>query len=444
MPPDPPPAPTDADVLHWCAAGVWFPADQPDAPRPLLDQVVWRLRQTGRIEVADWVQGRGQGFRLTPAGRLVFDPTVATGAVDLFDAPPPPADRGDLTREAFLAPGPAFVTPAVLVVCCVWFLVGIAGVWWYGEPVGRAVAEMPADGLLKLGAVYGPRLFAGEWWRLVTAGFVHTSGLHLLGNLFALALLGPVAEWLWGRWRFVALFVLCGAAAAAATVGLNPAVVVCGASGAAWGVLCAVIAWLLRYRHHLPPSVLAEWGRRLTWVAAANALVSLLPGSAWEGHLAGGVCGVIAGGLLDRTRMGGRRRVLLAGLGLGVLVLAVGGLLAGMARYSPDWQPVRDAADPAKQDAELRAVVTALDPAAVGAAVAALPDRDPAKRLKAIAASALDKVPDAPGPAGRFRSYAAAVGRLADEMLDPHADPADLRERHRQIAKRWRTLADGR
>ena len=444
--PDPQPAatPTEADVLGWCAAGVWFPTDQPGAVRPALDALVWRLRQTGRIEVADWVRGRGQGFRLAPAD----DPPPAPApdpaeAVDLV-GPPPPADRGELTREAFLAPGPAIVTPAVLLAAAVWFAVGIAAVWRHGEPVGHALREMPTDGLLKLGAAYGPKVYAGDWWRLGTAGFVHTSGLHLIGNLFALALLGPVAEWLWGRGRFAVLFLVSGFAAACAAVALNPLAVACGASGAAWGVLMAVVAWLVRYRDHLPPPVLAEWGRRLTWVVGVNALVSLLPGAAWEGHVAGGVFGVLAGGLLDRTRMGGRRRFAFGLLGLLTLPVVAGGLLAGMAAFSPDWRPVRDAADPVKQEAELRAVVAALDPVRVAAAVQALPDRGPATALKQSAAAALDRVPDTGGPATRFRGYAAAVGRFADELLDPAAEPAGFADRQRQLDKRWKTLADGR
>ena len=443
MPADPLPPPTDADVMRWCADAVWFPADQPGTLRPALDAVVWRLRQTGRIEVADWVRGRGQGFRLTPAGRHALDPTHAAGEIELFTTPPPADDRGDLTREAFLAPGPAVVTPALLLVCVVWFVVGIVGVWRHGEPVGGALREMPTDGLIKVGAVYGPRVFAGDWWRLVTAGFAHASGLHLIGNLFALALLGPVAEWLWGRWRFGVLLLVSGFAAACTTVGLHPEAVACGASGAAWGVLFAVVAWLLRYRDHLPPAVLAEWGRRLMWVVGANALVSLMPGSAWEGHLTGGVFGILAGGLLDRTRMGGRWRVAFGGLGLLTLPLVAGGLLVGMARYSPDWQPLRDAADPVKQEADLRAMVAALDPAAVRGAVDALPDRGPAEKLKAAAAAARVKVPDAPGPAGQFRGYAASVGRFAEELLDPATDPEELRRGQRQLAKRWRALADG-
>lgn len=444
MPADPPPPPTEVDVLRWCADGVWFPADHsPGDTRPAVDKLVRRLWQGGLIEVADWVKGRGQGFRLTAAGRQVLDPSYATAAIDLTSTPPP-ADRGELTREAFLAPGPAIVTPALLLACTVWFAVGIAAVWRHGEPVGRAVAEMPSDGLIKLGAVYGPRLFAGDWWRLVTSSFVHTSGLHLMGNLFALALLGPVAEWLWGRWRFGVLFGVSGFASAAATAALYPEAVACGASGAAWGVLFAVVAWLVRYRDHLPADVLAEWARRLLWVVGANALVSLLPGAAWEGHLAGGVFGILAGGLLDRTRMGDLRRVAFGVLGLLTLPVVAGGLLAGMVRFSPDWRPVRDLADPVRQEAMLRELVARIDPAAVAAALAALPDRGPAERLKAAAVSAQAKVPNAPGAAGQFHWYARAVGRFADELLDPASDPEELRRLQRQLARRWRALAGGR
>lgn len=444
MPTDPPPPPTEVDVLRWCADGVWFPTDHPpEAPRSAVDKLVRRLWQSGLIEVADWAKGRGQGFRLTPAGRQVLDPSYATSAVDLT-ATPPPADRGELTREAFLAPGPVIVTPALLLACLVWYGIGIVAIWRHGEPIGRALAEMPSDGLLKLGAMYGPRLYAGDWWRLVTSTFVHTSGLHLLGNLFALALLGPVAEWLWGRWRFGVLFVVSGFASASATAALYPEAVACGASGAAWGVLFAVVAWLVRYRDHLPPDVLAEWARRLLWVIGANALVSLLPGTAWEGHLTGGVFGILAGGMLDRTRLGGRRRLILGSLGLLTLPVVAGGLLVGMMQFSPDWRQVRELADPVKQEAMLRELVARIDPSAVAAALTALPDRGPAARLKAAAVTAQNRVPNTPGVGGQFHWYARAVGRFADELLDPTSDSTEMKRHQRQLITRWRTLASSR
>jgi membrane associated rhomboid family serine protease len=433
---DQPPAPTEADVLGWCAAGVWFPADLPTPVRPAVDAMVWRLRQAGRIEVADWVRGRGQGFRLAA-------PADDPGTVDLATTPPP-ADRAELTREAFLAPGPAVVTPVLLVACAVWFAVGIAAVWRHGEPIGSAVREMPTDGLVRLGAGFGPRLYAGEAWRLLTANVVHTSGLHVIGNLFALALLGPVAEWLWGRGRFALLLLTSGAAATAASVALHPLAVVCGASGAVWGVLFALVAWLVRYRDHLPAAVRAEWGRRLTLVVGVNALVSLLPGTAWEGHLAGGVFGVLAGGLLDRTRMAGRRRMALGLLGLACLPAVAAGLFLGMAWHSPDWQAVRDSADPARYEAEVRELLGRIDPAACQDAAAALPDRRPAADLRKAASAALRKVPDRGGPATRFRAYAAAVGLLADELLDPAPDPDGVAARKRQVAKRWKAMRDGK
>ncbi len=432
-------------MLRWCAAGPWFPSDLPQPVRPALDTVVWDLCRAGRIEVADWVRGRGQGFRLAapePAADPAPPAPPPAGVVDLFQPPPPAADRAELTREAFLAPGPAIVTPLLMVACAVWFVVGIAAVWRHGEPIGQAVREMPTEGLIRLGAGFGPKVFAGDWWRLLTAGFVHTGGLHVLGNLFALALLGPVAEWLWGSRRFLALYLVSGVGATAASVALHPLAVACGASGAVWGVQTAVVVWLLRYHAHLPPAVQAEWARRLTWAVAVNALVGLLPGTAWEGHLAGAAFGVLAGGLLDRTRLGAAGwRLAAGGLGVLALPLAAGGLLAGMARYSPDWRPVRDTADPERLAADLRAAARAIDPPAVAAAVAALPDRGPAQRLKLAADAAADRVPAAGGQMSRFRAYATAVARLAVELQDPTPDPAD---RQRQIARRWKAFVDNR
>ena len=65
------------------------------------------------------------------------------------------------------------------------------------------------------GAVSGADLLNGEWWRLLTACFVHIGALHLIGNMFALAMMGPLAELLWGRGRLLLIYLASGLAGSA-------------------------------------------------------------------------------------------------------------------------------------------------------------------------------------------------------------------------------------
>jgi membrane associated rhomboid family serine protease len=459
-------------VLRWCAAvapGAWFPADHAarfGLCRTTLDEPLWTLRQTGLVEVADWVRGVGQGFTLTDAGRRAL--------AELPPGPPPPPveapvpqpvgltayDRGELTREAFLAPGPAVVGTGLVLVNLGWFLVGLVAAWRSGVPIGAYLRDTPAELLLKLGAAAGPNLLAGEWWRLVTAGFVHPGGLPLVGDLFALALLGPVAEGLWGRPRFLALYLIAAFAGTVTAVALHPDAAVTEAAGAAWGVQAAVIAWLARFRDHLPADALAGWVRRLAAVAGVNALCNLSPGVSYEGLIAGGLTGFVAAVLLDRTRAGLRWRWrLLGAAGVGLLPMALAGGLVGMMRFSPDWAAVRTPPDPSAERAGLLAAVAPdkvrrAEQLVLAAARNRSPEADAEARaavdaLTAGSSGALARTsPTAGGATARFRMYAVAVGRFADGLRaelaadrpPTAADEQRLEDRRAELDRLWRTV----
>jgi membrane associated rhomboid family serine protease len=353
--------PTPRDVLRWCADAapeLWFPSVQAQLagiPRDSLDEPLLVLRQAGLVRVGDWVRGQGQGFAITPAGQEALaepDRPIVPPPEEAAPAPPPPSeprdtgltayDRGELTREAFLAPRPTLITPVLLFANAAWFVAGWALAWQKGVPRDEYLEGKSLALLVQIGAAFGPDLLLGEWWRLLTCGLVHIGAMHLFVNLFSLAMIGPVAEGLWGRWRFVVLYVLTGLAGACLAMAIQPVAVLAGASGSIWGLLLAVVAWLVRYRQHLPPEIVSLWLRRLVLVIGVNALISMAPQVSWEAHLGGALSGFAAAVFLDMTRAGAGRRsnvIGVAGL-LAILVLALGGLALTM-RYSPRWQQVR-------------------------------------------------------------------------------------------------------
>jgi membrane associated rhomboid family serine protease len=76
---------------------------------------------------------------------------------------------------------------------------------------------------------------AGEWWRLLTVTLVHANLIHLLFNMYALYIVGPIVEALYGRVLFVTFYLLSAAVASVASYLFfaNPSV---GASGAVFGL----------------------------------------------------------------------------------------------------------------------------------------------------------------------------------------------------------------
>jgi membrane associated rhomboid family serine protease len=153
----------------------------------------------------------------------------------------------------------------------------------------------------------------GEWWRPLTAAFLHIGPLHLVLNMLAVLVFGSELERQLGRLRFLALYLLSalGGAAAIQLFG-DPFRPVAGASTAIYGLLGGLGVLMLVRRQDV---------RGLLTLLAINVFISFLPGVSLLGHLGGLVAGALTAGLLLSTRR--RPALQLAALGaFGVLLLA--------------------------------------------------------------------------------------------------------------------------
>lgn len=93
----------------------------------------------------------------------------------------------------------------------------------------------------------------GEWWRIVTAMFLHGGWMHILFNMFSLFLFGPELERIAGKMRFLAIYFLSGIGGGLVTLAIpDPFYASVGASGAIFGIFGAFGAILVRYRNSLP------------------------------------------------------------------------------------------------------------------------------------------------------------------------------------------------
>ena len=177
-----------------------------------------------------------------------------------------------------------------------------------GDPVGRA---------LQFSAVYlaAP---VPEAWRLATASLVHGGVLHLAFNLLTLWLFGRVLEPAYGRWRFLALWIVSAIVGSLAVAVLSPATVTVGASGAVFGLFGAYFPIMRRLR--MNPTAL------IVLVALNLAIGFLQPGVAWQAHVGGLVAGLASGALLvrDLEARAGRRWI-------GVTSVVAIGVLAAIA-----------------------------------------------------------------------------------------------------------------
>jgi len=106
------------------------------------------------------------------------------------------------------------------------------------------------ESIIPMGALARERVAAGEYWRLLTAPWLHGGTEHLIGNGIALYILGMVCEAAFGPAQFVVLYVLSGLAGSMVSglVSAGPSV---GASGAIFGLQGAAIVLLRRERERL-------------------------------------------------------------------------------------------------------------------------------------------------------------------------------------------------
>jgi rhomboid protease GluP len=145
-------------------------------------------------------------------------------------------------------------------------------------------------GALEIDSVVGQH----EYWRFITALFLHGGLLHLGFNLFALYVLGPPLERSIGTMRFVACYLISGLASGAGVVGLTmvgltqPAQLI-GASGSIMGIVGAWAGFLTRHRH-------APYARqRLSNVAVIVAIQIAFDLSTPQVSMSAHLCGLIAG-----------------------------------------------------------------------------------------------------------------------------------------------------
>jgi len=96
------------------------------------------------------------------------------------------------------------------------------------------------DVLLDFGASFNPYFRRGEYWRLVMPMFLHIGWLHLIVNSYALFLLGPILERVYGYGRFALLYVAAGMGSSALSMSLSRNVAA-GASGAIFGIAGAML-----------------------------------------------------------------------------------------------------------------------------------------------------------------------------------------------------------
>jgi len=161
----------------------------------------------------------------------------------------------------------------------------------------------------------------GDYWRLLTAAFLHGGIIHLALNMLFLFIVGTPVEAALGRWRYLSVYVVTALSASAGALLLSPLVPTVGASGALYGILGVAVVMERQGFHVLG-------GSALGLVVINFALTLAVPGISLGGHLGGFVGGVLCGLILSNFGRGhaayGR---LTAGVVAGIAAVGVASVL---------------------------------------------------------------------------------------------------------------------
>jgi membrane associated rhomboid family serine protease len=136
------------------------------------------------------------------------------------------------------------------------------------------------------GVLAAPLVDRGDWWRLITAAFLHYGPIHLAFNMLALWWFGSAVEQVLGRGRYLLLYLVSGLAGSAGALLASPNALTVGASGAIFGILGAAIVLERQQTYVLG-------GSALTLLIVNIAFTFAVPGTSIGGHLGG-----LAGGAL--------------------------------------------------------------------------------------------------------------------------------------------------
>jgi membrane associated rhomboid family serine protease len=169
-------------------------------------------------------------------------------------------------------------------------------------------SELIADGAVSRGTIAD-----GEYWRLITSGFLHAGFLHLAFNAFALYVLGSLLEPAIGRLRFGTIYFVSLLAGSFGALLFEPRGLTVGASGAIFGLMGALLVLAYKVGGNTQPI--------LAWIGINFLFTFAIPGISIGGHLGGLIGGALAAfvmfDLRDRLRMPALMPVVLAA-GIGV------------------------------------------------------------------------------------------------------------------------------
>ena len=227
------------------------------------------------------------------------------------------------TRVTRMAPGihlgRAPATYVLIALNVIGFLAEVAT----GSPLGLGFTFEASGSVFQHYSLFGPAVANGEWYRLITAGFLHAGLVHIAFNMFALYILGSLLEPGIGTPRFLAVYFVSLLAGSFGALLLTPHTPSLGASGAVFGVMSAAFVVA---RHRGVEQLASQIGFYIIInIVFTLGVRDISVGAHFGGLIAGALCAL----LIVYSEQRARRPVELEVIGMAALAaISVAGALA--------------------------------------------------------------------------------------------------------------------
>lgn len=145
--------------------------------------------------------------------------------------------------------------------------------------------------LVKYGANIGTLVKSGEIYRLISYMFLHAGIIHMFFNMYSLYIVGPRVEDFYGKWKFLAIYLVSGISGGLLSIAMNGDVVSVGASGAIFGLFGALLYFAYNYRGYIGAMIKSQ----ILPIVIYNLLMGFfISGIDMWGHIGGLIGGLIA------------------------------------------------------------------------------------------------------------------------------------------------------
>jgi rhomboid protease GluP len=196
-----------------------------------------------------------------------------------------------------------------------------------GDLMNKIVWGADRVTLIAFGAKLNDLIQSGQWFRFVTPIFIHIGLLHIASNSYALWMIGPLVERLYGSARYLLIYLLSGIAGVVGSyfwndLQNNPDVPSAGASGAIFGLFGLLAVFGFRYRNELPPNFRKAIGSSIIPVILINLFIGFsIPFIDNAAHIGGLVAGGVLALVIPYLAPGSKRVSI---FGLAAIALSIG------------------------------------------------------------------------------------------------------------------------